>query len=35
MTFPITINYFKQTIRLSIDQYIDDRLERYRVVGSM
>jgi hypothetical protein len=35
MTFPITINYYKQTIRLSVEQvYIDDRVERYRVTGS-
>lgn len=35
MTFPITINYYKRSIRLSVEQlYIDDRLERYSVTGS-
>ena len=35
MTFPITIDYHKQNIRLSVEQlFIDDRVELYRVTGS-
>ena len=34
MIFPITIEYHKRKIRLSVEQlYIDDRTEQYSVTG--
>jgi hypothetical protein len=34
MTFRINIEYHKRTIRLSVEQLsIDDRMERYKVIG--
>jgi len=35
MTFPITIEYHKRAIRLSVEQLsIDDRMERYSIRGA-
>ncbi|OQP46428.1 hypothetical protein A4D02_30780 [Niastella koreensis] len=34
MTFPITIEYHKKKIRLSVEQlYIDERFERYKITA--